>query len=44
MEPNRQSEIDALRLLQLMEFPLPQAILDELQARLAMIKNGEDPY
>lgn len=44
MEPNRQAEIDALRILQLMTFPLPQAILDELRARLVMIENGEDPY
>lgn len=44
MEPNRQAEIDALRICQLMTFPLPQGVLDELQARLVMIKNGEDPY
>lgn len=44
MNPKRQAEIDALRLLELLEFELPAAITEELQARLQQIKNGEDPY
>lgn len=44
MRSRRQTEEDALRLFRLLDYPLPQTIKDELQARLVKIKNGEDPY